>query len=62
MDMGWSSSAPESFRIFQTKVLEEYDRIVEECGLSVIDAARSITDQQRQLRTIVSAELEGMAS
>jgi dTMP kinase len=62
MDMGWSSSAPESFRIFQTKVLDEYDRIVEECGLSVIDAARSITDQQRQLRTIVSAELEGMAS
>ncbi len=62
MDMGWSSSAPESFRIFQSKVLDEYDRIVSECGLSVIDAALSITDQQRQLRTIVSSHLEGVPS
>src|SRR5688572_10174332 len=30
MDMGWSTSAPESFRIFHGKVLDEYDRIVNE--------------------------------
>jgi len=57
MDMGWSSSAPESFRIFQGKVLDEYDQIVGECGLEVIDAAKSITEQQRQLRHIVSRNL-----
>ena len=28
MDMGWSLNAQESFRIFQGKVLEEYDRLV----------------------------------
>ena len=28
MDMGWSQDASESFRIFQTKVLNEYDEIV----------------------------------
>lgn len=58
MDMGWSTSAPESFRIFQGKVLDEYDRIVDEHSLEVIDAARSITDQQRQLRQIVARQLE----
>jgi dTMP kinase len=58
MDMGWSTSAPESFRIFQGKVLDEYDRIVDEHSLAVIDAARSITDQQRQLRQIVAQQLE----
>ena len=57
MDMGWSSSAPESFRIFQGKVLDEYDQIVDECGLEVVDAAKSITEQQRQLRHIVSQNL-----
>src|ERR671922_2602671 len=47
MDMGWSTNPAESFRIFQGKVLEEYDCIVDEFGLEVIDASASITDQQR---------------
>ena len=59
MDMGWSSNPIESFRLFQGKVLEEYDRLVEEFGLRVVDASRSITDQQRVVRGIVGAELEG---
>jgi dTMP kinase len=58
MDMGWSSNPTESFRVFQSKVLDEYDRLVDEFGLQVIDAARSITDQQRRLRDMVSASLE----
>jgi dTMP kinase len=62
MDMGWSPSPPESFRIFQGKVLAEYDRIVGEHGLSVIDATRSITDQQRQFRGIVTRALEEVAA
>ena len=39
MDMGWSPSPIESFRMFQGRVLEEYDRLVEEFGLDVIDAS-----------------------
>jgi dTMP kinase len=57
MDMGWSTSAIDSFRIFQGKVLEEYDRIVDEFDLSVIAATGSITDQQRTFRRIVSQHL-----
>jgi dTMP kinase len=58
LDMGWSTNAVESFRLFQGKVLEEYDRIVDEFGLGVIAASGSITDQQRTFRRIVSQHLE----
>jgi dTMP kinase len=58
MDMGWSPHPVESFRLFQSRVLEEYDRVVPEHGLSVIDAAGSITDQQRTFRRLVSEKLE----
>jgi dTMP kinase len=57
MDMGWSNNAVESFKMFQGKVLEEYDRIVDEFELSVIAASGSITEQQRTFRKIVSQHL-----
>ena len=57
MDMGWSASPVESFRLFQGKVLQEYDRLVEEYGLAVVDGAQSITDQQRIVRELVSRHL-----
>jgi dTMP kinase len=57
LDMGWSTNAVESFRLFQGKVLEEYDLIVEEFDLSVIHATGSITEQQRLFRKIVSQHL-----
>ena len=58
LDMGWSSNAIESFRMFQGKVLDEYDRLVEEFGLSVVNATGSITEQQRTFRKLVSQHLE----
>ncbi len=58
MDMGWSPDVNESFRLFQGKVLAEYDRIVEEYGLHPIDATGTITDQQRFVRELVSERLE----
>jgi len=58
LDLGWSANPVESFRLFQGKVLEEYDRIVEEYGLGVVDGSRSITEQQRVVRQLVSRQLE----
>ncbi len=58
MDMGWSTNPVESFRLFQSKVLGEYDDLVNEFGLSVIDATGSITDQQRVFRDMVSRAIE----
>lgn len=59
MDLGLSASPVESFRIFQSRVLDYYDGIVSEYGLRVIDASGSITDQQHVVRRLVSGHLEG---
>ena len=58
MDMGWSNNLVESFRMFQGKVLDEYDRLVDEFDLSVVDATGSITEQQRFYRKLVSQHLQ----
>src|SRR5207247_1829793 len=58
MDLGWSNNPVESFRLFQGKVLDEYDRIVDEFGLEVVDAAGSITDQQRIVRSLISRRVQ----
>jgi dTMP kinase len=58
MDMGWSAVPLESFRLFQSRVLQEYDGLVGEFGLQVIDACPGIADQQRVVRRIVSRYLE----
>jgi dTMP kinase len=48
----------DSFKIFQGKVLDEYDRLVEEFDLSVVNATGSITDQQRTFRKLISQHLQ----
>jgi dTMP kinase len=59
MDLGLSPSLVESFRLFQGRVLEQYEKTVDEFGLKVVDASGSITGQQRQLRQLVADYLEG---
>jgi dTMP kinase len=54
LDMGWSGNPVESFRMFQGKVLDEYDQLVEEFGLEVIDARGSIIEQQRVVRNVIA--------
>lgn len=61
MDMGWSDDPEESFTTFQGKILEEYDRMVEEFGLTVVDATRSIEKQQKIMRGIVTRHLKAKA-
>src|SRR5688500_14491988 len=56
MDLGWSNNPVESFRLFQGKVLEEYDRLVDEYGLEVVNAVGSITEQQRVVRALVAKQ------
>lgn len=50
MDLGLSPDLQTSFRIFQGRVIEEYDRLAEEYGFHVIDATRPIEEQQEELR------------
>jgi dTMP kinase len=59
LDLGWSTNPAESFRLFQGKVLDEYDRIVDEYGLKVVDAVGSITKQQQLVRKLVLPYVNG---
>jgi len=57
MDLGWSTNPADSFRLFQGKVLGEYDRLVDEYGLEVVNAVGSITEQQRVVRSLVAKHI-----
>ena len=49
----------EGFRIFQGRIIEEYEKMVTEFGLTVIDASLPIEEQQVQMREIVANALAG---
>jgi dTMP kinase len=53
MDLRLAVEPKESFRIFQSRVLDIYDALTHEFDLKVIDATREIDDQQRLVRQLV---------
>ena len=57
MDLELSRDVEESFRIFQGRILDEYEAMAEEMGFHVIDATKSIEEQQREMRAIVMQEV-----
>jgi dTMP kinase len=59
MDLGLSDDPAESFRIFQGRILEEYDKLSVEYGLNVIDATGTINAQQILVRKTVGSMLDG---
>src|SRR6476646_10160407 len=59
MDLGLSGDLEESFRVLQGRIIEEYEKMVDEFGLVAIDATRSIEEQQAEVRRIVSDALTG---
>ncbi len=59
MDLGLSDDIEQSFRLFQSQIIDEYEKMVDEFGLVAIDATQSIEEQQAEVRRIVAAALEG---
>jgi dTMP kinase len=57
MDLELSRNVEESFRIFQGRILNEYEAMTQEMGFQVIDATLSIEEQQQQMRSIVQKKL-----
>lgn len=53
MDLGLARDVEESFRIFQGRILDEYEAMAEEMGFHVVDATLSIEEQQGRMREIV---------
>ena len=60
MDLGLSPDPITSFRIFQSRVLEEYDHVADEFSLTVLDGSRSVVEQQREMRKLVKPILKGL--
>ena len=48
-----------SFRLFQGKILKEYEKMIDEFGFEVLDATRPVHKQQKDVRRLVSKVLKG---
>ena len=58
MDMGFSTDIVESFKIFQGKVVEQYDALTGEYGFTVVDATEQIQLQQKTVREIIADRID----
>jgi len=59
LDLDLSSDPYESFRIFQGLIRCEYDALVDEFGLTRIDATQTLVAQQQRMRELVRPHLDG---
>ena len=60
MDLGLSPDPYECFRLFQKRILGQYEAMTEEFGLTVIDATRPLVQQQQQVRALLIPHLRGL--
>jgi dTMP kinase len=60
LDLGLSNDPHESFRLFQQRIVHEYEAMVHEFGLTVMDAILPIPEQQRHMRELIRPHLQGV--
>jgi dTMP kinase len=60
MDLGLSNDPHESFRLFQQRIVNEYEAMIDEFGLTIMDAILPIPEQQRRMRKIIRPYLQGV--
>ena len=60
MDLGLSPDLHESYRQFQSRILLEYEKLVGDYGLHVMNAQLPVEAQQRLLRETVQGHLGGV--
>ena len=58
MDLKLSNDPYESYMIFQSRVIKEYQKMVDEFGLVKIDATDSIHKKQTQIREMLREVLK----
>ena len=59
MDVGLATNPVDSFRLFQSRVLDIYDQLTDEYDLRVVDATGDIPSQQKLVRRLVKEMLRG---
>ncbi len=57
MDLELSEDPDESFKLFQDRIVQEYEKMIAEFDLTVVDETLPIEGQQDQMRQIVKARL-----
>ena len=60
MDLDLSEDIEDSFKLFQSRIRDQYERMIDEFGLTVIDATRPIEEQQYEVRGLVERELRDL--
>jgi len=60
MDIGLHADPQESYRLFQSRILTEYEKLVGEYSLHALDARLPVQVQQRLLRETVRQHLDGV--
>ncbi len=53
MDLSLSADPYESFRLFQGRILDQYERMKDEYGFRTIDATRAIREQHYEIRELL---------
>ena len=56
-DLGLSKDPQESYKLFQSRILEEYEKMIAEFGLRVIDATLPLLAQHDHVREVVQPHL-----
>jgi dTMP kinase len=58
MDLGLSYDRAESFKLFQARILEEYDKMVDTDNFVVLDGTLPVNKLQKQMRDIVASKID----
>ncbi len=58
MDVGLSTDPRDSFKLFQDRIIREYDGMTAEFDFTLMDGTRAIEEQQRYMRGIVQKVLD----
>jgi dTMP kinase len=60
MDLSLHTDITQSYRLFQGKIMEQYESLTPEFNLTVMDATKPVEVQQRILRQKITAQLKGL--
>jgi dTMP kinase len=55
MDLNLSNDPYESYRIFQGRIIDEYDAMAEDQGFAIVDGTSAIEEQQSRVRDLVKS-------
>jgi dTMP kinase len=58
LDLGLTTDIRESFRLFQGRIMEQYEKLAEEFDFQVLDAGGEVHEQQTQVRRTFSSTID----